>query len=115
MEGMNTGFPQADAAAAFAREHRRHLWSAAAARLRLVRRDAGEMLPLDEVAEPAVRVAERNLGVQTIPLDSVVGTVDRRASDFDARFRPTSRRTERRWLSIALARRRGVALPPIDV
>jgi hypothetical protein len=112
---MTTGFPDADAAAAFARARRRHLLSKFGARLRLVRHDAGEMLSLEQVVDARGGVNVRDLGLQTIMLDSVVGTAGRRASEFDGRFRPTTRRTERRWLSIARARRRGQPLPPIDV
>jgi hypothetical protein len=49
-----------------------------------------------------------------IPLDSIVGTVDR-SREFDRDFRPTSRRLRRRWEGIAKAMRRGEAMPPIDV
>ena len=112
---MTTGFPHADAAAAFARERRRHQLFKIGARLRLVRNDATEMLSLEQVVEALGRLSERDMGLQTIALDSIVGTDGRRACEFDRRFRPTSRRTERRWLSVAMARRRGHALPPIDV
>ena len=112
---MTTGFPHVDAAAAFARERRRHLLSKFGAWLRLARNDAGEMLPLDQVVDALGRVSERDVGLQPIALDSIVGTAGRRACEFDRRFRPTSRRTERRWLNVATARRRGQALPPIDV
>ena len=49
-----------------------------------------------------------------IPLDSIVGTVDRRRGDFDRAFRP-SPSTRGRWERIAEARKRGEAMPPIDV
>jgi hypothetical protein len=49
-----------------------------------------------------------------VPLESIVGTVDR-ARDFDRRFRPTSRRVRSRWENIAAAMRRGDALPPVDL
>ena len=49
-----------------------------------------------------------------IPLDSIVGTVDRRRGDFDRSFRP-SPNTRGRWERIAEARKRGEAMPPIDV
>ena len=54
------------------------------------------------------------LGLQTIRLDSIVGTVDR-TREFDRSFRPTSRRVRRRWEGIAKAMRRGDPMPPIDV
>ena len=57
---------------------------------------------------------ERYLGLQTIRLDTIVGTVDGHR-DFDRRFRPTSARVRERWERIALAQRRGESMPPIDV
>ena len=112
---MGTGFPDSDAAAAFARERRRQALSKLAARLRIVRDDVSVMLPLEEVVTALGRVGERDLGLQTIELDSIVGTVSRRRGEFDRRFRPASRRAQRRWQSIAAARRRGRDMPPIDV
>ena len=53
-------------------------------------------------------------GEQVIPLDAIVGTVDRRRGDFDRSFRP-SPNTRGRWERIAEARKRGEAMPPIDV
>jgi hypothetical protein len=60
------------------------------------------------------RIGERRLGLRVIPLDSVVGTVDR-SREFDRAFRPTSPRVRERWQRINLAQRKGEALPPIDV
>src|SRR5438045_8864587 len=57
---------------------------------------------------------ERYLALRPIPLDSIVGTVDR-AREFDRRFRPTSARVRGRWQRIAEAQRRGQAMPPISV
>ena len=72
------------------------------------------ILPFDEVVEALGRKGERRLGLQTIPLDSIVGTVDR-TREFDRNFRPTTRRVKRRWQRIAEAIRRGEAMPPIEV
>ena len=46
--------------------------------------------------------------------DTIVGTLDARR-DFDRRFRPASNRLRSRWVHLALAQRRGEALPPIEV
>ena len=73
------------------------------------------MLRFEDVVAALGRVGERDLGLQMIQLDSIVGTVDRRPGEFDRLFRPASRRVQRRWQSIATARRRGKAMPPIDV
>lgn len=72
------------------------------------------ILPFEEVVQALGFRSERRLGLQTIPLDSIVGSVDR-TRDFDRRFRPTSRRTRKRWERMATAARRGEAFPPIDV
>jgi hypothetical protein len=66
------------------------------------------------VVQAVGKRGERRLGLQTIELDSIVGTVDR-TREFDRSFRPTSRRVRRRWEGIAKATRRGEAMPPIDV
>jgi hypothetical protein len=57
---------------------------------------------------------QRQLGLQTIPLDTIVGTAEERR-DFDRHFRPTSNRVRERWEQLALAERRGEAIPPIEV
>jgi hypothetical protein len=57
---------------------------------------------------------ERQLGLQSIRLDAIVGTVDSRR-DFDRHFRPTSNRVRSRWEELALAQRRGAPIPPIEV
>jgi hypothetical protein len=50
--------------------------------------------------------------VQVVPLCSIVGTLEV-SPQFDARFRPASERVRHRWERIALAHRRGDALPPV--
>ena len=111
---MSTGFPESDAAAAFARERRRQALAKLAFRARR-RDDVTLMLPFEDVVGALGRTGERNLGLQSIALESVVGTVDRRAGEFDRSFRPASSRPRRRWEGIAVARRRGRSMPPIDV
>ncbi|MDX6723955.1 MAG: hypothetical protein QOD73_2359, partial [Solirubrobacteraceae bacterium] len=85
---MSTGFPQEDAKSAFARERRRRALSNIAARLRLEPDDVSVMLPFEEVVAALGRRGEHDLGVQPIPLDSIVGTVGRRRGEFDRAFRP---------------------------
>jgi hypothetical protein len=51
---------------------------------------------------------------QVVPLDAIVGTLEP-TPHFDARFRPASEVVRGRWQRIALAHRRGDALPPIDL
>jgi hypothetical protein len=111
---FDTGLTQQDAEDDFSAARRR----ASLARIRRVLRrepdDVDEILPFDEVVAALGRVGERRLGVQAIPVETVVGTVDR-GRDFDRSFRPTSRRVRPRWERVARAARRGEPLPPISV
>ena len=111
---MGTGFPGPDAQSDFARARRSRMLAALARKLRFEPDDVGYILPFEEVVEALGRVAEHDLGLQTIELDSIVGTVDR-TKDFDRDFRPTSPRLRGRWQRIAEAQRRGEAFPPISV
>ena len=110
----DTGFPTSDAEADFNRLRRQRVLSRLAERLRGEPSDFNLMLPFEEVAQALGRTVERRVGLDWIPLDSVVGTVDR-SRDFDRRFRPTSPRTRQRWARIARAQRLGEGMPPISV
>jgi hypothetical protein len=72
------------------------------------------MLPFDEVVGELGRIAERERGLQIVPIDAIVGTVDR-GKEFDRSFRPTSSQVRGRWERIAKAMRRGEALPPVKL
>jgi hypothetical protein len=111
---MDTGFPGSDAQTDFTRARRQRALSRLSARLRREPSDVNLILPFDEVVGALGRAGERDLGLKSIPLDSIVGTVDR-GKDFDRSFRPTSGRVRRRWQGIAEAQRRGRDMPPISV
>jgi hypothetical protein len=111
----STGLPQQDAQSDFARERRARALRKIASRLRFEPDDVSLMLPFEEVVAALGRRSETDLGLKTIPLDSIVGTVARRHGEFDRNFRPTSSGVRGRWEGIATARRRGQELPPIDV
>ncbi len=72
------------------------------------------MLPFEEVVEALGRTGQHDLGLQVVPLDAIVGSVDR-AVDFDRGLRPTSARLRSRWERIAAAQRRGESLPPVSL
>jgi hypothetical protein len=110
----DTGFPRADVENDFLRARRRQTLARLVRRLRRAPDDVNLILPFDEVVAALGMQGERSLGLQTIRLDTVVGTVDSRR-DFDRRFRPTSSRVRERWERLALAQRRGEPIPPIDV
>jgi hypothetical protein len=66
------------------------------------------------VVDALGRVSESYAGLQPVPLDAIVGSVDR-TREFDRSFRPVSPRLRSRWERIAAAQRRGESLPPISV
>jgi hypothetical protein len=111
---LDTGFPEADAENDFSRARRHQVLATLAHRLRHQPRDRDRLLRLGEVTGALGWRGERQLGLQTIPLDTIVGTVEQR-HDFDRHFRPTSNRVRERWEQLALAQRRGAAIPPIEV
>jgi hypothetical protein len=111
---MDTGFPAQDAHSDFSRARRRQVLSRLIQRLRGEPDDVDVILPFEEVVSALGYRGERQIGTQTIALDSIVGSVDR-AREFDRSFRPKSRRLRSRWQRISTAMRRGEAMPPIDV
>jgi hypothetical protein len=111
---LGTGFPRADVENDFLRARRRQFLAALAHRVRRERGDSNRLARLDEVAGALCWRGQRQLGLQTVQLDTIVGTAGSRR-DFDRRFRPTSTRVRFRWEGLALAIRRGEAIPPIEV
>lgn len=110
----DTGFNSQDAQSDFARARRRQVMRRLATRLRREPDDIDLILPFDEVLAALGRAGERRLGVQSIELDSIVGTIDG-GRNFDRSFRPTSHRVRQRWERIAVAMRKGESMPPISV
>ena len=110
----DTGFPRADVEDDFLRARRHQVLARLAQRLRREPDDVNVIMPFDEVVAALGFRSERRLGLQTIQLNAVVGTVDS-TRDFDRRFRPTTGRVRERWERLALAQRRGESIPPIDV
>jgi hypothetical protein len=110
----STGMPNVDAQHDFLRARRRATVSKLVARLRGEPDDVNVILPYEEVIQALGFVTERQIGLRVVPLDAIVGTIDRQR-DFDRQFRPTSRRVRSRWEQIAAVMRRGDALPPVDL
>ena len=112
--GMDTGFPASDAQTDFSRARREGALARLTARLRREPSDFDVILPFEEVIGELGWAGQRSIGLQSIALDSIVGTVDR-SKEFDRRFRPTSGTVRGRWQRIAEAQRRGRDMPPISV
>jgi hypothetical protein len=109
-----TGLHSADAEDDFQRARRREVLSRIGAWLRREPDDVTIVLPFEEVMAALGWEGERSLGLQTVPLGAIVGTVDR-TRDFDRSFRPRSNRMRGRWQRIDAAQRRGEPMPPVDL
>lgn len=109
----DSGSPRIDAESDFMRARRHQSLAALAARLR-GEADTARSQSFDEVVAALGGRGERHIGLRVVPLDAIVGSVDK-ARDFDRRFRPTSDRSRARWERIARASRIGEEIPPIDV
>src|SRR6185437_8202172 len=82
----DTGFPRANVENDFLRARRRQSLARLAQWLRRGPDDVNLILPFDEVVAALGMRGERRLGLQTIRLDTIVGTLDS-GHDFDRRFR----------------------------
>jgi hypothetical protein len=110
----STGLAGADAQDDFLRARRRLALSRLRRWLRREPGDVDHILPFDEVVAALGRLQERDAGLQIVPLDAIVGTVDR-MKGFDRHFRPTTPQVRARWERIATAMRRGEPMPPVDL
>jgi hypothetical protein len=108
------GSPRQGAESDFLRVRRHQTLSRLAARMRSDTDVLTETLSFNDVVDALGRRGERDQGLQLIPLDRIVGSVDK-VRDFDRRFRPTSDRSRQRWERLAEKSRLGEYLPPIDV
>ena len=53
-------------------------------------------------------------GIQSVPLAKIAGS-EGRCDDFDADFRPLKSHNQDRWISVAIARSRDIALPAVEL
>lgn len=82
--------------------------------LSIFRRESNRLIPYHEVRKRVSPEAESYRGLQAVPIDKIVGSVDR-FQDFDRAFLPRQRHTEDRWKNIDRAYYRDVRLPPIQL
>lgn len=109
-----SGSPRVDAESDFLRARRQQVLAGLAARVRGATDDVVQSMSFDEVVAALGRRGEHYAGTRVIPLDAIVGSVDK-VKDFDRRFRPTSTRSRERWERLARASRKGEEIPPIEV
>lgn len=72
------------------------------------------LLPFDQVRHDLPFRGQRDIGLQTVPLDKIVGSVGR-YRDFDRAFLPTQRATTDRWVNVRKAHYYDVSLPPVEL
>jgi hypothetical protein len=110
-----TGWGMFEAERTFARLGRRRRLSELERRLRREPPDTDRLAYLAEDSGLAAVSRRRRLGVQEIPIDSIVGTVDaKKAEAFDRDWRPPAF-SKGRWTQMCMAAQGGTELPPISV
>lgn len=77
-------------------------------------KSSNHLLPFDEVRRVITLRGQYDLGIRQIPIDHIVGSVNR-SNDFDRAFLPRVTNTRGRWMSIDRARLEDVQLPAIEV
>src|SRR5215213_976351 len=82
--------------------------------LAIVKRQHNELIPYHEVRSRVSPDRESYRGYQTVPVDQIVGSVDR-FRDFDREFLPRHGHTAGRWRNIDRAYYQDVRLPPIQL
>jgi hypothetical protein len=79
----------------------------------LTRKD-NNLLSFDQVRQGRPLTKRHYRGLQTVPLNQIVGS-EGRYSDFDQAFFPRQTQTKERWLSINQAHYQDVSLPPVEL
>lgn len=80
---------------------------------RLIRKN-NNLLPFEQVRRHLSFKGQHQRGLYAVPLDKIVGSVNRYL-DFDRAFFPRQSRTRDRWLSIDKAYYQDIALPPVEL
>ncbi|HUI71550.1 MAG TPA: transcriptional regulator [Spirochaetia bacterium] len=82
--------------------------------LALLRPEKDEMLSLGDIRSLVRPDSETYKGMQTVPIDKIVGS-EGRYRDFNKAFLPKHDKLMRRWMSVDEAHYRNVILPPIKL
>jgi len=86
-----------------------HLWAA-------ITGESLNLLRFDEITQKIHTLSQSSVGIKEIPVDSIVGSVNR-YQDFDRNFLPLRDNDEERWANVktAMTTPGSVGLPPIRV
>jgi hypothetical protein len=106
-----SGFIARSAEADYWRARRKAFWRMV---LSALRGKSNELIPYEEIKDRLRLSSYAYRGMQTIPIDRIVGSVGR-FRDFDRAFLPTQTHTRQRWQRVDRAHYRFVNLPPIQV
>jgi hypothetical protein len=82
--------------------------------LAILARRSNELVPYHEVRQRVSPERESYRGLQTVPIDQIIGSMDR-FHDFDREFLPRQRHTAGRWQNIDRAYYQDRQLPPIQL
>jgi hypothetical protein len=77
-------------------------------------RKCRQLLALKDVYADMIVVGERRLGMQTVPINAIRGSVNKEG-DFDIDFYPLKPHSEIRWQRLANAVQTGDSLPPVEL
>lgn len=74
----------------------------------------GKSRQLQSLASSLRPTNSHHLGAQIVDIDAIHGT-ENRSTEFDSEFLPTDAFLQDRWVNVATALLRGVALPPVEL
>ncbi|MEA2594414.1 MAG: hypothetical protein QOF01_883 [Thermomicrobiales bacterium] len=77
-------------------------------------RESNDLIPYHEVRKRVAPESESYRGIQAVPVNQIVGSVDR-FRDFDRAFLPRQRHTAGRWKNVDRAYYQEVRLPPVQL
>jgi hypothetical protein len=95
----------------FKRALRKALWRRVASWLT---KESNELVPFYEIRQRIPIKGQSYLGLQTVPMEKIVGSTGR-YRDFDRAFLPKQTRTRARWISIDKAHYNQITLPPVEL
>jgi hypothetical protein len=75
-------------------------------------RGCNDLLSFNEVFVYLKKQPQIDLGLQSVPLEQIVGSTGR-YEDFDLAYNPRHKASEDRWVNVAETQYKGVELPPI--
>lgn len=79
-----------------------------------LRRRCSDLLEFDQIVQSGPFSGQHDLGMQTVPVRQIVGTLGR-GSDFDRAFRPRRRDMGWRWIQVAKLAQIDGQLPAVDL